>query len=421
MVTRKKYDNQNRVISKSITDNKGVSKKYTYTYSGDNTNPKRVNKHVDKIAELVYQEDLEGRMIYNLDENSGLITEVSYNVGFDTVKRICDESLYGMQITELDEYKNSLFEVAKVTKKETDELYGLQLTCKVSEEYQYKFLKQKYDLANAHLHNEDFINIGDSEKIDSVRFAFDFQTGDIVQCTVMYLKDNYVVHYVKYDYNESLEPGIVIEDYEAITIVKDDSVKSLSASKQLNGVEAFVEFENKVDKEFPYIPMENNIFNRHLIYAVDGGLIETGVDTINEKTEDGGCRQTVHSTATYPDNTGYDYSVIVDMDNQGRITHIFNEKDQQDETMKYNDMGLITEHVTTIFKNSGTKMIMSRKAAAHQPAEEIKHIEHYTYTEDGKLVLVAAHNDLMCNFEAYEYDENGREIYQATFSTYQGN
>jgi hypothetical protein len=66
-------------------------------------------------------------------------------------------------------------------------------------------------------------------------------------------------------------------------------------------------------------------------------------------------------------------------------------------------------------------MIIPRKAAAQQPAEEIKHIEHYTYTEDGKLVLVAAHNDLMCNFEAYEYDENGREIYQATFSTYQGN
>lgn len=406
MVTRKKYDSQNRVISKAISDDRGVSSRYTYTYKGDNTKPQRVNKHVGKVAELVYQEDEKGRPIYVVNEENNIATKFLYSRTYDQIKSEFDQFSTGLP-------EDGIFDVKVATaKSDENNILAVEISCSTDEVYEYKFLKERYEESN--IDYENFIEIV-PQKINKKQYNY-YAGGNSFRFMGVYLDNEYIVKYTTFDLDEQNNCANILEEFEALTIAEPGRVHSFTAvNNMVSGVRTARAHEFSTNPKYPDIPMDTIVYNREIIFSPDGTVKEYCTDTVIKETA-GGCQHIVEFSSDDSD-PNINYRITMDIDENCRIIHMYDSNTNEDQTMSYNDQGLMIERIT-VKKASAPKKILFKGAAPDPATKDIVHVEHFTYTEDGKPLLIATHNDLMCNFEAFEYDEKGREIFNATFSTY---
>ena len=409
---RTKYDNKGRVLYKVVPLNNEISAKYSYYYNGSSEEPKRVNKTVGNITEIVYQEDTDGRTIYNLDEENNVYTKTSYDMSYDELAQEYPAIFGDLHNTE--DFK--AIKSVEVTYSVDDVLLGIVLNFEIDKEITHKFIGDVYN--KAHVGKDNFIDIT-PQKANILSVIFNIVDGEKVSRKIMMYRDgNYVVSSETYEFDKSFVMTKIIEQ-EAITVIDSGKCeKAIVALRNLStGIVDFQAHEVCLFEDYPFIPMENNVFTRSFIWDKDDNLISstTATTDIQEKNEN-----YIHCVQFHNEEVGKiteDYKIESVVDSEGRVIHMFNGKDESETDYTYNDQNLLVEMVVTM-KPPKPKKLLYKVAGNQNLSVPIKNKYKWHYTDDGKLLMhTTIINDLKCDFEVYEYDEKGQEIFQADFST----
>lgn len=410
MNIRTTYDNEGRLLSKVSTD-KGESVKYTYHYNGDSEKPNRINMTMGKISRLVYQEDGQGRTIYDTNIEDNAYMKIRYDVEY---KDLAEEfpGLFDFD----SHYMDSHFEKVEIVYDNMDNLIMIGLLSSADREITYEFLHNLYD--KAELDYDGFVDIPDAVRVNKRNIILKIENDSIVEEMKMYLQDMNIIYSETYDKTTdySMELTSRFEQYvvsDGIRLEKVVSGIKYSGSKFTTYDSSFMARETRLDwivKEFQEEP--DTTYMRSIMWSGDKKPVKSSMDVKMEKKGDQIIYIEKFGDNTIPENN---YTIEKTLDEEGRLSHVYDGFRNSDTTYNYNDQGLLVK-MEVVSKAAPKKILYKRTGNQNiQPPQTLTQKWHYD--DEGHLLMHTMYQPLACDFEVYEYDDQGREIFYAEFST----
>ena len=404
MNVRTTYDNKGRLLSKVSTD-KGESVKYTYHYNGDSEKPNHINRTMGKISQLVYQEDSQGRTIYDMNIEENAYMKIRYGVEYkDLVEEF--SGLFDFASPDI----NSHFEKVEIVYDNTDNLIMIGLLSSADLEITYEFLHNLYD--KAELDYDSFVEIPDTVRVNRRNIILKIENDSIVEEMKMYLQDMNIIYSETYDRTTdcSMELTSRFEQYVVSDGIRAEKVVSgikHTGSKFTTYDSSFIARETRLDQE-----ELDTTYMRSIMWSGDKKPIKSSKDVEMEKKGDQIIYIEKFADNTIPENN---YTIEKTLDEEGRLYHVYNGLRNSDITYEYNDQGLLVK--MEVVGKAAPKKILYKGTGNQNIQPPQTFTQKWHYDDEGHLLMHTRYQPLACDFEVYEYDDQGREIFFAEFST----
>ena len=404
MNVRTAYDNKGRILSK-VSTNKGESVKHTYHYNGDSEKPNRINMSMGKISRLLYQEDSQGRTIYDTNIEENVYMKIRYDVEY---KDLVEEfpGLFDFASPDMDSH----FEKVEIIYDNMDNLIMFGLLSSADLEITYEFLHNLYN--KAELDYDSFVEIPDTVRVNKRNIILKIENDSIMEEMKMYLQDTNIIYTETYDRTTdySMELTSRFEQYVVSDGTRSEKVVSgikYSGSKFTTYDSSFVARETRLDQE-----ELDTTYMRSIMWSGDKKPVKSSKDVEMEKKGDQIIYIEKFGDNTIPENN---YTIEKTLDEEGRLSHVYDGFRNSDITYEYNDQGLLVK--MEIVGRAAPKKILYKGAGNQniQPPQTLTQKWHYD--DEGHLLMHTKYQPLACDFEVYEYDDKGREIFYAEFST----
>ena len=407
MNVRTAYDNKGRLLSKVSTD-KGESVKYTYHYNGDSEKPSKINRTMGKISQLVYQEDNQGRTIYDMNIEDDAHMKIRYGVDFN---ELVEEypGIFDFASPE-EEDVDSHIEKTEFVYDNMDNLIMIGMLFPVDIDIRYNFLKTLYD--KAELDYDSFVEIPESTKVNKKNIILKIENDSVVEEMKMYLQDMNII------YSETFDR--VSEDVMELTSIFEQFVVSdgIRAEKVVSGIKyvgskfttydsSFIARETRLDQE-----ELDTTYMRSIMWSGDKKPVKSSKDVEMEKKGDQIIYIEKYGDNANPENN---YTIEKTLDEEGRLSHVYNGLRNSDITYEYNDQGLLVK--MEVVGKAAPKKILYKGTGNQNIQPPQTFTQKWHYDDEGHLLMHTRYQPLACDFEVYEYDDQGREIFFAEFST----